>query len=88
MSKLPPLFSPREVLLDMNTKGSWRSLGCYHRDQCDIDKVLEAAETLVKSHKDANGNGKLRITTSDGAKVPLMYWDERNGWTETRHGRA
>jgi len=80
-STLP--IEPREVLVDMNTAGSWRGLGCYDMNTCDIDAVLDAAETLVRNHKGlAEGAGKLRIATADGLKTPLMYWNPSEGWTE------
>jgi hypothetical protein len=69
----------------MNVSGSWRSLGCFDLDVCDIDAVLDAAEALVINHKGRPGVGKLRITLSDGTKLPLMYWSQTTGWEESRH---
>jgi hypothetical protein len=85
LKPLKTMAAPREVLVDMNLRGSWRSLGCYDLDDCDIDVVLDAAEALVLNHKGAAGIGKLRITTACGLKLPLMYWSEATGWEDSRH---
>ncbi len=86
MARLSPLFSPRKVGVDMNVSGAWRGLGVFDLDKCDIDAVLDAAETLVTNQ---TGTGKLRITLPDSTKLPLMYWDQRTGiWEETRHAQG
>jgi hypothetical protein len=85
LTVLKAMKEPREVLVEMNVKGSWRSLGCFDLDHCDIDFVLDAAEVLVLNHKGAAGIGKLRITTSCALKVALMYWCQAKGWEDSRH---
>lgn len=82
--RLPQLFTPRQVALDMNVTGAWRALGSYDLDECNFEKVLDAAELLVKSQMGRKDIGKLRITSNDGEKKVLMYWSAATGWEE-RH---
>lgn len=70
----------------MNLSGGWRALGVFDLDQCDIDSVLDAAETLVVNQSSGAKTGKLRITDDMQPHKPvLMYWDQTNGWKEARH---
>jgi hypothetical protein len=76
----------RKVSLDMNTSGAWRGLGVFDLDKCDLDGVLDAAETLVSNQ---TTTGKLRVTLADSCKLPLMYWDQKTGrWEESRHAQG
>jgi hypothetical protein len=84
---LTPLTT-RKVGVDMNLAGAWRTLGTFNLDECDIDAVLDAAETLVRNQAVGAKNGKLRVTDASlDFKPVLMYWTEAKSWDVARHAR-
>ena len=81
-----PAKPARKVGVDMNLAGSWKSLGTFNLDDCDIDAVLDAAEVIVTNQASGGTTGKLRIT--DAMQTPplvLQYWSHDKGWEDSRH---
>jgi hypothetical protein len=86
MSAATKVLKPtRKVSLHMNVSGSWKDLGTFDLDQCDIDAVLDAGEALVINQCIGKG-GKLKVCDAmDPSKPVLMYWSQADSWVEARH---
>lgn len=74
----------RPVQLQINQSGAWRTaLRWNARDDVVSDRILDAADALLRAVSEAGTHAKGRVATDDGLQVAILHWQSDTGWTDT-----
>lgn len=75
------MATDRPVQFQTNQRGAWKTAVQWNAaDEVQNDRVLDAADALLRAVNEPGRLIKGRIVTDDGLQTVLMRWTAADGW--------